>query len=191
MNIFSSYKVKIKHYNKIFENTVKIYRDAVSFFIDVCGKEWDILEPLKNLERCRKIEELSLYTKKNPDPKYGFNERFYKMPSYLRRSAINTAMGCYSSYWSNLKNWEESQVGRIPKLQLDRNVMPALYKGNMYIRTGTDTARIKIFHENDWVWLDVKLNRQDIKYIQNHCRFKKEYVPTLKKGEMLVFDIPI
>ena len=59
MNIFSSYKVKIKNYNKIFEETVRIYREAVSFFIDICDKEWDMLEPLKNLERCRKIEELS------------------------------------------------------------------------------------------------------------------------------------
>ena len=31
------------------------------------------------------------------------NEKFYQMPSYLRRSAINTATGCYSSYYSNLK----------------------------------------------------------------------------------------
>ena len=181
MNIFSSYKVKIKHYNHIFEQTVEIYRNAVSFFIDVCDKEWDVLEPLKNLERCRKIEELTLQTKKNQNPKYDFNERFYKMPSYLRRSAINTATGCYSSYYSNLKNWEENPAGNIPKLQLDRNVMPTLYKDGMYVRTDTNTARIKIFHKNDWVWLDVELNNQDVKYIQNHCKFKKEYVPTLKK----------
>lgn len=181
MNIFSSYKVKIKHYNHIFEQTVEIYRNAVSFFIDVCDKEWDVLEPLKNLERCRKIEELTLHTKKNQNPKYNFNERFYKMPSYLRRSSINTATGCYSSYYSNLKNWKATPIGNKPKLQLDRNVMPTLYKENMYIRTDDNTARIKIFHKNDWVWLDVELNNHDVKYIQNHCTFKKEYVPTLKK----------
>ena len=181
MNIFSSYKVKIKHYNHIFEQTVEIYRNAVSFFIDVCDKEWNILEPLKNLERCRKLEELTLQTKKNQNPKYDFNKRFYKMPAYLRRSAINTATGCYSSYYSNLKNWEENPAGNRPKLQLDRNVMPTLYKDGMYVRTDTNTARIKIFHKNDWVWLDVELNNQDVKYIQNHCKFKKEYVPTLKK----------
>lgn len=181
MNIFSSYKVKIKHYNHIFEQTVEIYRSAVSFFIEVCDKEWDVLEPLKNLERCRKIEGLTLQTKKNQNPKYDFNERFYKMPSYLRRSAINTATGCYSLYYSNLKNWEDNPVGNRPRLQLNRNVMPTLYKDNMYIRTDDNTARIKIFHKNDWVWLDVELNNQDVKYIQNHCKFKKEYVPTLKK----------
>lgn len=181
MNIFSSYKVKIKHYNHIFEQTVEIYRNAVSFFIDICDKEWVVLDSLKNLERCRKIEELTLQTKKNQNPKYDFNERFYKMPSYLRRSAINTATGCYSSYYSNLKNWEENPVGNKPKLQLDRNVMPTLYKDNMYIRTDDNAARIKIFHKNDWVWLDIELNNQDVKYIKNHCKFKKEYVPTLKK----------
>lgn len=181
MNIFSSYRVKIKHYNHIFEQTVEIYRNAVSFFIDVCDKEWDGLESLKNLERCRKIEKLTLQTKNNINPKYNFNENFYKMPSYLRRSAINTATGCYSSYYSNLKNWEENPVGNRPKLQLDRNVMPTLYKDNMYVRTDNNTARIKIFHKNDWVWLDVELNNQDVKYINNHCKFKKEYVPTLKK----------
>ena len=181
MNIFSSYKVKIKYYNHIFEQTVEIYRNAVSFFIDVCDKEWHILESLNSLERCRKIEELTLQTKKNQNPKYDFNERFYKMPSYLRRSAINTATGCYSSYYSNLKNWEDNPVGNRPKLQLDRNVMPTLYKNNMYIRTDDGTARIKIFHKNDWVWLDVELNNQDVKYINNHCKFKKECVPTLNK----------
>lgn len=181
MNIFSSYKVKIKNYNKIFENTVKIYREAVSFFIDICDKEWDTLESLRNLKRCRNIEKLALQTKQNPNPKYNFNEKFYKMPSYLRRSAINTATGCYSSYNSSIRNWNENPVGKKPRLQLDRNVMPTLYKDNMFIRTGDDIAKIKIFHRNDWIWLDIKLNRQDVKYIQSRCRFKKEYVPTLKK----------
>lgn len=181
MNIFSSYKVKIKHYNHIFEQTVEIYRNAVSFFIEVCDKEWDVLEPLKNLERCRKIEKLTLHTKNNQNPKYDFNERFYKMPAYLRRSAINTAIGCYSSYYSNLRNWKENPVGNRPKLQLDRNVMPTLYKRDLYVRTDINTAKIKIFHKNDWIWLDVELNNQDVKYIQKHCKLKKEYVPTLKK----------
>lgn len=103
------------------------------------------------------------------------------MPTYLRRAAISCATGAYSSYHSSLKNWEKDKVGNKPKLQLDRNVMPTLYKDNMYIRTGTHTVRIKIFHKNDWVWLDVELNNQDVKYIQTHCKLKKEHVPTLKQ----------
>lgn len=181
MKVYSSYKVKIKHYNNIFKQTVEIYRNAVSFFMDVCDKEWNTLKPLKNLERRSKIEKLTIQTKKNQNPKYDFNERFYKMPVYFRRSAINTAIGCYSSYYSNLKNWEANPIDKKPTLQLDRNVMPTFYKGNTYIRTDSNTARIKIFHKNDWVWLDVELNNQDVKYIQKHCQFKKECVPTLNK----------
>ena len=184
MKVYSSYKVKIKHYNNIFKQTVEIYRNAVSFFINVCDKEWDILEPLKNLERKGKIEKLTIQTKKNQNPKYDFNERFYKMPVYFRRASIGEAIGCYSSYYSNLQNWLKEDIktrGTKPTLQLDRNVMPTFYKGNTYIRTDSNTARIKIFHKNDWVWLDVELNNQDVKYIQKHCKFKKEYVPTLKK----------
>ena len=72
MNIFSSYKVKIKHYNRIFEQTVEIYRNAVSFFIDVCDKEWDVLEPLKSKEKLSCIEKFTLQTKNNQNPKYDF-----------------------------------------------------------------------------------------------------------------------
>ena len=181
MEIYSSYKVKIKHYNKIFSQTVEIYRKSVSFFIEVCNKEWNQLKDLRNLEKCSKIETLTLQTKKNPNPKYNFNKFFYKMPSYLRRSAINEAIGCYSSYNSSLENWKENPKGKPPTLQLDRNVMPTLYKDNMYVRTGSNSAKIKIFHKNDWIWLDVELNKQDVKYIERHCKFKKEYVPTLNK----------
>ena len=102
------------------------------------------------------------------------------MPSYLRRSAIQKAIGIYSSYRSNLKNW--NGIGKPPKLQLVHSLMPTLYKDNMYIRTGDDTARIKIFHNNDWVWLDVTLRNQDVKYINRHCALGKELVPTLKKS---------
>lgn len=181
MKEFSSYKVQIKHYNHIFEQTVELYRNAVSFFIDICDNEWGKLEDLRSQERLRLIEKLSLETKKNLVTKYHFNEKFYKMPAYLRRSAINAATGAYSSYYSNLQNWNENPVGKKPILQLDRNVMPTLYHRDLYVRTGYNTAKIKIFHKNDWIWLNVELKTQDVKYIQNHCKLKKEYVPTLKK----------
>lgn len=179
MNIYSSYKVKIKHYNNIFKETVKIYRNAVSFFINVCDKEWENLKELSPVYRCSYIEKITLTTNTRTDVKYDFNKYFYKLPRDLRRSAINTATGCYSSYYSNLKKWKENSIGNKPQLQLNRNVMPVLYKGNMYIRTSINTARIKVFHKNKWVWLDIELNNQDIKYIQKHCNLKKEYVPTL------------
>jgi IS605 OrfB family transposase len=51
----------------------------------------------------------------------------------------------------------------------------------MYVRTGRDTAKIKIYHQNDWVWLTVTLRGQDVKYIEKHCKGSKEMVPTIAK----------
>lgn len=87
MRIFSTYSVKIKHYNHIFKDTVSVYRDAVDFLIEVCLKEWDGIASIKgNLLRQRHVEMLCHKTAGNPSPAYpGFDQLFYKFPSYLRR----------------------------------------------------------------------------------------------------------
>ena len=36
MKILSTYSVKIKEYRHIFKDSVRTYRSAVNFFIDVC-----------------------------------------------------------------------------------------------------------------------------------------------------------
>ena len=41
MNLYSTYSVKIKHYNNIFRPTVQIYRNAVDFFLEVILDKWD------------------------------------------------------------------------------------------------------------------------------------------------------
>ena len=191
MNIISSYKVKIKHYNNIFNQTVSLYRQAVSFFIEVCDEEWATLSELKGNDRFNKMEALILTTKKNPSPKYPFNSRFYKMPCYLRRAAIQEALGCYSSYNSNLKNWEAKPEGKAPTLTLDRNVMPTLYKPNTFKRITRNHVEIKIYHKNDWVWLPVQLREQDIRYIERHCHYMKELSPTLtRRGKQWYLTFP-
>ena len=47
MNIFSTYSVKIKHYNHIFKDTVSIYREAVDFLIEVCLREWEDISAIR------------------------------------------------------------------------------------------------------------------------------------------------
>ena len=191
MELYSAYDIQIKDYHHIFDHTVKLYQRTVSFFLDICDKEWDWLEQLKGKERNNQMERLTLETKRNPNPKYNFNSLFYKMPTYLRRAAISAAIGAYSSYISNLRKWQEHPKGRRPSLQMERNMMPVLYKGGMFAWTGRETAKIKIFHKNDWVWLDVALNHQDIKYIEKHCNAKTECSPSLKrKGKRWVLSLP-
>lgn len=104
MDIYTTYKVKIKHYNHIFKQTVAIYRSAVDYLIAVCHENWESISSIEgSLNRQRYVETLVHATKDNPNPKYDFDEKFYKMPSYLRRGVISEGLGKVSSYKSNLK----------------------------------------------------------------------------------------
>lgn len=175
MEIFSTYSVKIKHYNHIFKETVSLYREAVDFYIHVCLEHWDILFQEKNsVKRVNILERFTHKTKKNPVVQYpSFDQKFYKFPSYLRRSAISEAIGKVSSYKSNLANWEKEPVqtrGRQPSFPKAGYVYPALYRTNMYLQTGAYEVKIKVFTRNTWDWLTVHVRRSDMDYIQKHCQ---------------------
>jgi len=175
MQIFSTYSVKIKHYNSIFKDTVSAYRKVTDFLIDVCLKEWDSIHMLDgSLNRQSFVESLCHKTKNNPAPKYGkFDQKFYKLPSYVRRAAITEAIGKVSSYQSNLSNWEGEDIetrGRKPSFPRAGFSYPCMYKDNMFIQTGKYTARLKVRIRNTWDWIEVELRKSDIDYINHHCR---------------------
>lgn len=65
-------------------------------------------------------------------PKYDFDSKFYKMPSYIRRASISEAIGKVSSYKSNLGNWENNPIGKKPTLNTCGYVYPSLYRVGMY-----------------------------------------------------------
>lgn len=190
MKIVSTYSVKIKHYNKIFSDTVKIYRGAVDFLISVCNDNYDVISHIEG-QKLRKsyVESLIHRTKDNPHTVYDFDDRFYKFPSYLRRSAISEALGRVSSYRSNLKNWEQNKDGREPSVPKAGFAFPAMYRDNMYVRTGTYTAKIKIYIRNTWDYINISLKKSDVDYIEHHCAQRKHCVPTLvKRGKQWFLD---
>lgn len=169
----TSYSVKIKHYNHILQNTLNIYRSAVDFYVGICFREWDTIERIHGcLGRKTYIEQISHTTRNNLKPKYNFDAQFYKFPTYLRRAAIANALGCVSSHKSNNEN-------NFPNAGC---CYPVLYKYNSFVRTGTYTARIKVFIRNTWDWLDVELRKSDVDYIQRYCSSRKELCPTLRKS---------
>ncbi|WP_246516548.1 hypothetical protein [Salicibibacter cibarius] len=47
-------------------------------------------------------------------------------------------------------------------MQLKHKEFPVFYRGNMFNRTSESTAQIKIFHNNDWVWVDITFKEQDL-----------------------------
>lgn len=177
MKIHTMYSIKIKEYNHIFNETVAIYRDAVDFLINVCLNEWERITLIeKDLERRAFVESLCHRTEQCPEPKYDFDRKFYKVPSYLRRAAITDAIGKVSSHMSNSARNQYKQ-GR-PRAGCS---FPAMYRGNMFKTTGDYTAQLKVFINNTWDWIDLKLKKSDADYIKEHCSYRKKCAPVLQK----------
>lgn len=197
MELISTYKVKIKDYNHLFDETIQAYRNAVSFFVPVVLNNWDNFKDLTKKEQCNYMEFLTIRTKKRPSPLFCFEDykkEFYKFPSYLRRAAISEAIGMVSSYKSNLENWENKNPinrGKKPALPTVGHSFPSLYKKEHYKRTGVYSAKIKVRIRNTWDFVDIQLRKSDIDYINRHCANKKECPPTLtKRGKRWYLDFP-
>ena len=183
MNITSSYQVQIVGASNLFRPTLQIYREAVSCLIKIYHREWGFLSTIEKAKAQFNAAEHLVHSTKTNKAKYDFDSRFYKMPSYLRRAAIQDALGCVSSYVSNLKNWEtRGKKGKSPKLQSNRFVAPTFYKAGMY-QPGEDanTAYLKLFVRNDWVWVKVRLRHTDVKYLQKYWSHCVPSAPTLEK----------
>ena len=143
------------------------------------------------MSRLTYIETLIHATKDNPDPIYDFDAKFYKMPSYLRRGAINEAIGKVSSYKTNLDNWIKDPVGREPSYPKAGYSFPSMYRTGMYNQTGDYTAQIKVYIRNTWDWITINLKKSDMDYIYRHCSFRKQCAPTLqKRGKEWFLDFP-
>ena len=197
MKIISTYSVKIKHYNHIFKDTIAVYRDAVDFLINVSLNEWKDISPINEaLLRQQYIERLCHVTSNNPTVKYtSFDKKFYKLPCYLRRAAIMEAIGKVSSYKSNLANWEDADSStRGEKLSYPKAgyVYPCMYRTVMYEQTSAYEARIKVYIRNTWDWINLKLRKSDVDYINRRCASKKLCTPKLtKRGHEWFLDFPI
>ncbi len=194
MKIISTYSTKIKHYNHIFAETIKLYREAVDFYIDVCYLEWAVIDTLIGHNRLSYVEALTHRTSAHPNIRYDFDHKFYKFPCYLRRGAINEAIGKVSSYMSNLSNWETTDLkirGQKPSYPKAGYVYPCMYRTDMYKPSGTYEARIKVFIRNTWDWITVQLRKSDVDYINRKCSTRKQCAPTLqKRGREWFLDFP-
>ena len=185
MKITSSYAVEIKNVGLILKPTISIYRQALAFLIEVTNAEWIVIKDIKTAnERMAVIEKLT-HTTKNHIAKYpDFDVLFPKMPSYLRRAAINTAVGIVASYHANYKNWENGgKKGSEPRLQTNHFQMPVFYKDNTfeYDKTKPFEAKIKLFVHNDWRYVTLKLKKTDVRYLQKYWSHTKASSPKLER----------
>lgn len=179
---------------KCFDDTIDIYQDACEFIANVVLEHWDEIKELGSLKnKEHAVEALIHATKSNPNPQHSeFDKLFHKFPSYLRRSAIDEAIGSVSSYKSNLKNYEKERYEHIssgkkfkkkpPTFNPRLGKYPTLFKKNMFERIDSNTVKIKVFKNNDWVWVECGLRNQDVKYILKNCANMEELSPSLRKS---------
>ena len=184
MRTVSSYGVEIRKQNIPVRQTMEIYRQAVGYLTEIYAQVWEELRKIpETKKRFNTAEHMVHMTKKNT-ARFDFDLRFPKMPSYLRRSAIQHALGSVSSYETRLGQWKETGVlsGR-PKLTCRSHAMPVFYRDVMY-REGTegkDEAYLKLYDGHDWRWFRVCLSHTDMEYLRRNWYGKKASAPTLEK----------
>ena len=192
MNITTSYKFKIvsqlnKFNNeislnkKVLKDTICIFRQALTFCIEVCETEYNNYSSLKTKDRINYIEHC-IHNTKNNSAKYNFDDKFYKFPSYLRRNVISEAIGIVNTYHTNYKKWlVNNKNGNPPTLNKYHFKTPTFYKLVMSNKVQDNIIQLKVFQNNDWVWITIKLKGNDVSYFRKHLQNKKELSPILKK----------
>ena len=183
MKVVSSYGVEIKKQNIPIRHTLHIYRQAVGYLIRVYEESWEELSRIVNLQkRFNAAEHLVHSTKKNR-ARYDFDQKFPKMPSYLRRSAIQHALGSVSSYETRLELWKQKKLAGKPKLVYENHAMPVFYRDVMYkeAENHEDMAFLKLYDGHDWKWFSVNLLHTDMEYLRENWSGVKASAPTLEK----------
>ena len=131
------------------ERTIAAYRRAVRALSGVLLVHWPEVSQAKS--QCVATEALFHVTAARPAVRYPVLDRMLgKMPSYLRRAAIEAAFGAVSSFLSNWNNFLDGEIGGVkredgargPRLGIS-NVFPSLYGGNM-ILYGKDLRTVQI-----------------------------------------------
>lgn len=180
----SSYGIEIRNMHPALKRTIDKYRDAVAYLLTPVKEHWDEVAAIKDSkERMNYIESI-VHSTALHNALYDFDTRFYKFPSYLRRSAIIAAIGAVASYQSNHENWLNACIGKEPAFSYDRHLCPALYRGVMFRWDKNGNALIKVFADNDWVWRELNLRKTDVSYfekrtaVNNKCRV---FAPVLEK----------
>ena len=133
MQTVSSYGVELRKQNIPVRQTLEIYRSAVCYLTEIYEQVWEELAEIPDAKRrFNAAEHLVHTTKKNP-ARFDFDLRFPKMPSYLRRAAIQHALGSVSSYETRMDLWEKSgeKAGK-PRLAYENHAMPVFYRDVMY-----------------------------------------------------------
>ena len=189
MQVVSSYGAEIKNKNIPIRHTLALYREAVCCLTEIYETVWTELSMIdQKKRRFNEAEHLVHETKKN-HARFDFDARFPKMPSYLRRAAIQHALGSVSSYHTRLEQWKDGALSGKPKLVYENHAMPVFYRDVMYKpgEESEDAACLKLYDGHDWKWFRVSLSHTDMEYLRKNWAGKKAAAPVLEKRHRKYF----
>jgi IS605 OrfB family transposase len=192
-------------------DTLTLYRQYVRDLMVLINARWISFQKCENNEIVSAVEALIHPTNKRPEIRHRyFHNRYYKFPSYYRRTAIMDAFGQVKSFHSRFNTWLDSGMkSGTPKLTCATNTFPSLYAGQcIKFSNNRMKAYIKVFRNNDWGWIPVKLKgkyrfsgkQQSPLLVVSHNRWRlsvpmKMNVPLKNKdvfsGKVLSIDVGI
>ena len=167
MRTVSSYGAEIRKPNIPLRLTMKTYRQAVSYLTEIYMQVWEELREIPETKKRFNAAEHMVHTTKKNTARFDFDLCFPKMPSYLRRAAIQHALGSISSYETRLEQW--TKTGKLtgkPRLSCENHAMPVFYRDVMYREggEGKDEAYLKLYDGHDWKWFRVCLKHMITSY---------------------------
>ena len=133
------------NYIKYIKITQEIYNDTILRYYNLLFEHLEFLN-LSNQNCLRELEKLTISSRTGEKPKNYFE---LDVPVYLRRSAINQAIGYARSYETHLKNYIENTSENSNKEKPSRatkfNASIVFYKG-MYKKVSSNMIKIKLFN---------------------------------------------
>ena len=201
MDIVLTYKAQTKTTRNTREKldaTLEYYQNMLTYLIPIIEKEYSIIEHLTNQTDKRAIiEHLIHATNQHPNPKYAYDQKYPRCPSYLRRGAITDAIGIYESWLTRHEEWETGELDSgEPQLSYHHTKSPTFYKNNMHREEHASelaTIQLKLYNGRDWEWCPISLNTQDVKYIDTKRRYDGSMgcPKIVKKGKKYELHFPM
>ncbi|WP_303150039.1 hypothetical protein [uncultured Cloacibacillus sp.] len=134
------------------------------------------------------VEGLIHTTKYNAAAYPEFDKKFYKFPSYYRRSAIAFVLGALTSYHTRLEQYKTERYNAVsngkkfrqkpPTLNIEACAWPVMYKKEMLEMDGK-RVYIKAFIRNTWDWIRVACPNRDLKDLIEKSKTGAAQCPTL------------
>ena len=190
-------RVELNHMNdgieRVLHDTICYFRDVHSYLVHVvCDFHKDILAQ-EGRKRLTFVESLIHKTQDNPNPIYKeFDVLFNRLPSNIRRAAINSAIGHVSSHETRCDTYYTRREAIVshghhftemePGFTYTPDACPTLYKTQSYKLGRNNTVEIKARIRNSWNWVCVGMPKRDAKCL------KKAMSKGTVKNPRLVYD---